>query len=94
VGRLDVKVADLKDLYERLSAEIRENRMANDATFRSFSEQLASFNGRLSRLEGRTDSMKAELTVALQLEILKMAQGFQPIPGSGRAALPAPEDSP
>ena len=94
LGRLEVRVAGLAERLDRMAAETKEDLAAQEALLDRLGEQLAILNGRLSKLEGRTEGMKAELTIALQLEILKMAQGFQPIPGSGRGALPAPEDSP
>ena len=94
LGRLEVRVAGLAERLDRMAAETKADLAAQEALLRRVNEQLAILNGRLSKLEGRTEGMKSELTVALQLEILKMAQGFQPIPGVGRNALPAPEDSP
>jgi hypothetical protein len=75
-----------------MASEIKENRIAHEALLRDLTEQMAILNGRLSKLEGRTDGMKSELTVALQLEMLKIAQGFQPIHGKARGSLPAPEE--
>lgn len=94
VGRLDIRVAALGERCDRLASEIKENRTAHEALLRNLSEQLATLNGRLSKLEGRTDGMKSELTVTLQLEMLKIAQGFQPMRGPARGSLPIPEDGP
>jgi hypothetical protein len=77
-----------------MASEIQENRIAHEALLRDLTAQLASLNARLSRLEGRTDGMKSELTVALQLEILKIAQGFQPMRGLGHASLLSPDEGP
>ncbi len=75
-----------------MASEIKENRIAHEALLRDLTEQMAILNGRLSKLEGRTDGMKSELTLALQLEMLKIAQGFQPIHGTARGSLPASEE--
>ncbi len=94
VGRLDVRVTALGERCDRLASEIKENRASHEALLRNLSEQLAALNGRLSKLEGRADGMKSELTMALQLEMLKIAQGFQPMRGPVHGSLPLPEDAP
>ena len=94
VGRLEVKVAVLGERCDRMASEIKENRTAHEALLRNLTEQMANLSSRLSKLEGRTDGMKSELTLALQLEMLKITKGFQPMLGSARGSLPISEDGP
>jgi outer membrane murein-binding lipoprotein Lpp len=74
VGRLDVKVEALSSSYNQLAAEIKENRQAHQALMTFVGEQFSTLNGRISHLEGRSDGLRSELTAALQVEILKLAQ--------------------
>jgi uncharacterized protein YhaN len=67
---------------EDLSDEIRQNREEQKALLAHLNEQIATINSRLGRLEGRSDGLKSELTAVLQMEILKAAQRFQPLPTS------------
>ena len=92
VGRLEVKVAALGERCEHLASEVKENRSAHLALLQHLPEQFSTLNSRLSKLEGRADGMKSELTAALQLEMLKIAQRFQSMQSPGRSSLPATED--
>lgn len=93
VSRLEERVGALGERCERLASEIQENRGAHEALLRHLNEQLGSLNGRLSNLEGRTDGIKAELTLMLQVEMLKFLHGLPQSKGQGRGALLPPEES-
>jgi hypothetical protein len=93
VSQLDVKVEFLGARCEELSDDLRESREAHKALLAYLNEQLLAINSRISRLEGRSDGMKSELTAVLQMEILKAAQRFQPLPPSKTESLLASHDA-
>ena len=97
VGRLDARVEFLGEPCEGLADEIRENREAHQALLAHLNEHLTLLHGRLGKLEGRADGLKSELTAVLQIEVFKMAQRAQGVPGNRQDPLlpssfdPAPE---
>jgi chromosome segregation ATPase len=92
VRGLEVEVASLGERCKELASGIRENREAHQALLANLSEQLGVINSRLGRLEGRSDGLKSELTAVLQIEILKAAQRFQPLPPVKTDGLLPPSD--
>ncbi|MEA2603301.1 MAG: hypothetical protein QOF89_4293 [Acidobacteriota bacterium] len=91
VRGLEVEVASLGERCTELASGIRENREAHQTLLANLSEQLAGINSRLGRLEGRSEGLKSELTAVLQVEILKAAQRFQPLPSKVDGLLPSPD---